>query len=237
MSKDYTEWKNLQAFALVAHALAVAGGLTLGGLFIVHANTCLKDEYDQDLATLMGVSGFISAGFAIVVMILMLINARYVSKARKQCVKKQQHDAQYEPLSTTEARVHPNDDNSHEAEIKSNKNMARGFIISKFVLNLLAWGLNIVLGVFLAFDWGNECPSGGECSTDSAVEFSILAFFYALGVFVGQSAMAGVLIYMFFTLNTICNKEYEEKLNEYGQKLSMPFQRVKKTATKLRQRF
>jgi uncharacterized membrane protein len=234
MPGHYTRWKDLQAFALVAHALAVAGGLTLGGLFIVHANTCLEDEYDQDLATLMGVSGFISAVFAIVVMILMLIGARFVSEARKQCVKMQVHNDAYEPLIAEETAVHQTDNNSHEAQVESNKNTARNLIISKFVLNLLAWGLNIVLGVFLALDWGNRCPIDEECSEDGAVSFSILAFFYTVGVFVGQTAMAIVLIYMFYSLNTICNKEYGEKLSRFGKKVSEPFRRV---GNKLRQRF
>lgn len=233
-TEDYTRWKDLQAFALVSNALAVAGGLTLGGLFIVHANTCLEDEYDQDLATLMGVSGFISAGFAIVVMILMLIGARCVSKARKQCAKMQVHNETFESLRTTETGLHQSDNNSHEANLESNKNAARNLIISKFVLNLLAWGLNIVLGVFLVADWINQCPIDEECSKDGAVSFSILAFFYTVGVFVGQSAMAGVLIYMFYSLKTICNKEYEEKLSRFGKKVGNPFRRVGDT---LRKRF
>lgn len=238
MPGHYTLWKNLQAFALVAHALAVAGGLTLGGLFIVHATTCLEDEYDQDLATLMGVSGFISAVFAIVVMILMLIGARFVSKARKQCVKMQAHNDAYEPLIAEETAVHQTDNNSHEAQVESNKNTARNLIISKFVINLLAWGLNIVLVVFLVANWINQCPiDEEECSKDGAVSFSILAFFYTVGVFVGQSAMAGVLIYMFYSLKTICNKEYEEKLSQFVKKFSAPFRRIGNKDAKIRQRF
>ena len=217
-------YKNARAFSLVANALAVGGGLTLLGYMILHDNTALKcgtadgqdcelnddgtlmggtSGYDDAaLAGLTGYSGLISAVVAVLVTILMFVAMRMVSKSRKMCKAENEHPGEL----AEESAVGHQKMTHKEAKIVAKEN-ARTVLYVQLFANFAAWALNVALIVFLVIDWVRDCPAGEACDADSAVPLTILSFIYACVVFFGQTAMAGVLIYMLVVHDDICEKD------------------------------
>jgi hypothetical protein len=224
--QGWENYKNVRALSAVANALALGGGLSLLGYMILHDNTVLRcgtadgqdcevnDDgtlaggtpgYDDDaLAKLIGSSGAVSAIVSLIVMILLWVAMRMISKARKLCKLVSEHTDATD--QAWEYSIHDGDDSeSHEMRFRKLKNSSRGVIIGQLVGNLMAWGLNFLLGIFLIIDWGRDC-AGASCDPDTAVPLTIASFFYCLLVFVGQTIMAGVLIWMLIVHNKICEK-------------------------------
>jgi hypothetical protein len=204
---DFTTFKDLRNLALAADALALAGGVALLGLFILQENTsCLKEAYnDEALTTLLVISSVLTSVAAVVVLGAMLLNLRFVSKARKACVRLEESGGQNVMVAQMDNAMKQRMMTDKE-EYDSNKYSTKVSLWVQLVSNVAAWGLNIVLVVFMGMSWGNECEDM-DCSDDRAVELSILSTLYGAAVFLFQSTVAILVVLHLLNVDNICDKK------------------------------
>lgn len=200
----FTTFKDLRNLALAANALALAGGVALLGLFFIQEyTTCVKQAYnDEALTVLLVISGGLTSLAALGVLIGMLLNIRFVSNARKACVRlESSNGAKIMGMANDQKHQMMTD----KEEYDSNTSKAKVSLWIQLVSNVTAWSLNIVLVAFMIKSWAAECEDD-DCSTDRAVELSILSALYGSAVFLFQSTVAVLVVIHLLNVNDICDK-------------------------------
>jgi len=207
---SFTTFKDLRNLGLAASALALAGGVALLGLFILQETTpCLKEAYDDEaLTTLLVISSGLTTLAALVVLIAMLVNIRFVSNARKACVGLENSNGAKVMDNSLKHQMM-----TDKGDYDSNTNNAKMSLWAQIVSNVAAWSLNIVLVVFMSMSWAAKCKDD-KCEDDigpdnpfSAVEVSILSTLYGASVFVFQTTVAVVVVIHLFSIEKMCNKQ------------------------------
>ena len=209
----FTTFKDLRNLALSANTLAFGGGLGLIALFFIVNVPAVKEIYnDDDLVALLLSSGIATAVLGTVVMAAALLNIRFVSNARKACMRLHKMD-EGKPMAADLQREMVVAEKNYDTSSTNAKNA----LWVQLASNVAAWVLNIVLGGFMINSWVDKAE--GDEDDEKLIELSILSTLVAGFIFLAQTTVAALVVVQLFNVNAICNKDEVRSYEKEGAML------------------
>lgn len=209
----FTTFKDLRNLALSANTLAFGGGLGLIALFFIVNVPAVKEIYnDDDLVALLLSSGIATAVLGTVVMAAALLNIRFVSNARKACMRLHKMD-EGKPMAADLQREMVVAKKNYDTSSTNAKNA----LWVQLASNVAAWVLNIVLGGFMINSWVDKAE--GDEDDEKLIELSILSTLVAGFIFLAQTTVAALVVVQLFNVNAICNKDGDRSYEKEGAML------------------